>query len=72
MSDGHAKKPHNAGDQPGVARPSAGISPLVLVFIAVSLVIIMWQGSNVVLSSGEAHVWPASDATKVVLPPEKP
>ena len=50
------------------ARPSTGISWMVLVFIGISLVIIFWQGSNVVGSSAAGHVWPAGDSTKVQLP----
>ena len=50
------------------ARPSAGISWMVLVFIGVSIMIIFWQGSNVVGSSAAGRVWPAADSTKVQLP----
>ena len=51
---------------------SRGISKYMLMFIAVSLVIIFWQGWNVVSSSGAAHVWPSSEAVKVVLPSPMP
>lgn len=51
---------------------SHGISKYMWLFIGLSLVIIMWQGWNVVSSSGEAHIWPASDAVKIVLPAQKP
>ncbi len=47
------------------------VSRSVWIFIAIALVIIMWQGYNVVSSSFEQHVWPSSDATKVTLPAPK-
>ena len=59
-------------DEYGTVAVSRGISKYMWLFIGLSLAIIMWQGWNVVSSSGAAHVWPASDATKVVLPAQKP
>jgi hypothetical protein len=47
------------------------ISPLVWTFIGVTLLIVLWQGSNVVSSGGDAHVWPSSNAVKVDLPPQQ-
>jgi hypothetical protein len=38
-------------------------------FLAFSLVLVMWQGYNVFSSARDQHVWPASDAVKVPLPP---
>jgi hypothetical protein len=52
-------------------RPSAGVSWMVLTFMAVTLVIIFWQGGNVVGSAKSGHVWPAGDSTKIQLPPSK-
>jgi hypothetical protein len=49
-------------------RPSAGISWMMYVFIVISLIIIFWQGSNVVRSSAAQKVWPAADSVKVDLP----
>jgi hypothetical protein len=70
MSD-HGKK-SRAGTHVSVndygVRPSAGISWMMYVFIGISLVIIFWQGSNVVRSSDDRHVWPAANSVKVDLP----
>ncbi len=49
-------------------RPSTGISWMMYVFIIISLIIIFWQGSNVVRSSDDRHVWPAANSVKVDLP----
>jgi hypothetical protein len=49
-------------------RPSAGISWAVLVFMFVTILIIFWQGGNVVGSAKTGHVWPAGDSTKLQLP----
>lgn len=45
------------------------IAPVMWIFIGLTIVIALWQGYNVVSSGGDAHVWPASSAVKVVLPP---
>ncbi|MGA2393312.1 MAG: hypothetical protein ABSH03_08185 [Candidatus Lustribacter sp.] len=47
---------------------SLGISKWMYLFLAFSLVLVMWQGYNVYSSSRDQHVWPASDAVKVPLP----
>jgi hypothetical protein len=62
---------HGHGSHDAVPARSR-ISPAVWVFLMISLVVIMWQGYNVVSSSHEQHVWPASDAVKVPLPDAKP
>jgi nitrate/TMAO reductase-like tetraheme cytochrome c subunit len=49
-------------------RPSAGVSSAVLVFMFVVILVIFWQGGNVVGSAKTGHVWPAADSTKVQLP----
>jgi len=67
VSDGHDS--HNHGDTPPV---SAGISPLMKLFLGISILLAVWQGSNVIRASDDAHVWPSSNAAKVVLPPIKP
>ena len=67
MSDAHGS--HDHGDVP-VA--SAGISPWMKFFLVISIVIALWQGSNVIRSSDDAHVWPSANAAKVALPPIKP
>jgi hypothetical protein len=66
MSDGHDS--HQHGDAPTA---SAGISPLMKLFLGISILLAVWQGSNVIRSSDDAHVWPSSNAAKVVLPPQK-
>jgi hypothetical protein len=48
---------------------SLGISKWMYLFLAGSLILVLWQGYNVFSSSNEQHVWPASDAVKVQLPP---
>jgi hypothetical protein len=48
--------------------PSAGISWMIYVFLAVSLIVIFWQGSNVVTSSKAGKYFPSADSTKVELP----
>jgi hypothetical protein len=45
------------------------IAPVLWMFIALTIVVVMWQGYNVISSGGDAHVWPASNAVKVDLPP---
>jgi hypothetical protein len=45
------------------------IARVVWLFIALAIVVVMWQGYNVISSGGDAHVWPASNAIKVDLPP---
>lgn len=67
MSDGHGSHDHG-----NVPQPSAGISPWMKFFLAVSILIALWQGSNVIRSSDDAHVWPSSKAATVDLPPIKP
>jgi hypothetical protein len=64
----------SSGATPTSKMPSAfgSVSPAVWIFIAICLVVIMWQGYNVVSSSHEQHVWPSSDAAKVPLPASKP
>jgi hypothetical protein len=47
------------------------VQPVVWMFIALAIVLAMWQGYNVVSSGGDAHVWPASNAVKVDLPPQQ-
>jgi hypothetical protein len=75
---GHAGEHASAADFAEAAEHEAGvhsrghISPLVWMFIGVTLVIIFWQGYNVISSGGDAHVWPASNAVKVDLPAQKP
>ncbi len=67
---------HNHGadlhDRHYSVTPSAGVSWVMYVFLAVSLVVIFWQGSNVVSAAGAYKVWPASDAVKLDLPAYKP
>ncbi len=65
MSDGHG-----GHEQTGDVPVSHGISPWMKLFLVVSVVIVVWQGSNVVRSSDDAHVWPSSNAATVKLPPE--
>jgi hypothetical protein len=67
MSDGHGSYDH--GDLPPA---SAGISPLMKFFVALSILLALWQGSNVIRASDDAHVWPSANAAKVPLPPLKP
>jgi hypothetical protein len=69
MSDGHGSHDHGHGD---VATPSAGISPWMKFFLAISILTALWQGSNVIRSSDDAHVWPSSNAATVKLPPYAP
>ncbi len=47
------------------------VQPVVWMFIVLAIILAMWQGYNVVSSGGDAHVWPASNAVKVDLPPQK-
>jgi hypothetical protein len=69
MSDhGHGGSAHLKANDYGV-RPSAGISWMLYVFIVVSLIVIFWQGSNVVRSAGSGRISPAADSAKVPLPP---
>jgi hypothetical protein len=56
----------------GEVPASHGISKYMWMFLGISLLVIFWQGWNVVSSSGDAHVWPSSDAVKVVLPAQQP
>ena len=59
---------HGAGGDglPAKSESAFGtVSRSVWIFIGICLVVIMWQGYNVVSSSFEQHVWPSSDATKV-------
>lgn len=77
MSEGHGhagKHKHRTygHDHPDAASQAhgLGISKPALIFVLVSIVIVLWQGSNVVRSSGDSHVWPSADAAKVALPPE--
>jgi hypothetical protein len=51
-----------------VAPASAGISWKIKVFLVVSLIIIFWQGSNVVRASIYGRPGVGGDATKVQLP----
>ena len=60
--------PHVENSQTGEVPVTHGVSKWMYLFLAFSLVLVMWQGYNVVSSSGEQHVWPASDAVKVSLP----
>jgi hypothetical protein len=63
---------HGGGGSSAKSESAFGsVSPAVWIFIAICLVIIMWQGYNVVSSSHEQHVWPSSDAAKVPLPASK-
>lgn len=64
MSGGHE---HGGGHEGGTGK----IAPAVWWFLAVSVVVVMIQGSFVVGSSGHGKVWPASDAAKIVLPEAK-
>jgi len=67
MSDnGHGGSGQGANSKSESAFGS--VSPSVWIFIAICLVIIMWQGYNVVSSSHDQHVWPSADAAKVTLP----
>jgi hypothetical protein len=74
MSEGHGHG-HAHGHGGHADAPSQkhglGISRPAVIFILVSLVVVMWQGSNIVRSAGDAHVWPSADAAKVPLPPEQ-
>ncbi len=56
------------GHDSAAPTPSAGISWMIYVFLAVALVIIFWQGSNVVTSSGSGKYMPSANSTKVELP----
>ena len=63
---------HGHGGAPAKAESAFGsVSPAVWVFIGIALVVILWQGYNVVSSSWEQHRWPAANATKVDLPAAK-
>ena len=64
MSEGHGQTGHG----PGGAPVSHGISPVMWLFIALSIVIVCMQGGFVIGSSGMGHVWPSGDSTKVQLP----
>jgi hypothetical protein len=69
MKSGH-RHPHH--DEHGTALGRAGISPLMWGFLVVSILVAIWQGSNVVSSSG---YWPhgaVTDQEKVALPPYHP
>jgi hypothetical protein len=68
MSEHGSASIHSVEKKDYGVRPSAGISWMILVFITVSLIIIFWQGSNVVGSAKLGHVWPAGNSTKVELP----
>jgi hypothetical protein len=63
---GHgANEPHDEA-----LHSRGGIAPIVWVFIGVTILIVLYQGYNVYSSGGDAHVWPASNAVKVDLPPQ--
>ena len=49
---------------------SHGVAPAMIFFLIASLLVIFMQGYFVaVVASGDGHVWPASNATKLELPP---
>jgi hypothetical protein len=64
MSEGHGHE--SAGHEHPT--PSAGIAPVMWLFIALSLVVICMQAAFVIGSSGMGHTWPAGDSTKIQLP----
>ena len=59
---------HGHGGSPGGVPHSKGISPVMIGFLVLSLVLIFMQATFVIGSSGMAHVWPAADAKTVALP----
>jgi hypothetical protein len=69
MKSGH-RHPHH--DEHGTALGSAGISSFMWLFIVGSILVAIWQGSNVVSSSGYWPHGPVSDQEKVQLPPYQP
>lgn len=52
--------------------PSANIAPGVRWLIVATIVVAIIQGSFVVGSSRDLHVWPSEDSVKVDLPPFNP
>lgn len=64
----HGISDHGLPPLPASADIAWGVRLLVLGTILLSLM----QGSFVVSSSHDMHVWPSIDSTKVVLPPFRP
>lgn len=56
------------GGSPGGVPHSTGISPVMIWFLVLSLVLIFMQAGFVIGSSRMGHTWPANDSTKVALP----
>jgi hypothetical protein len=68
----HDRPSADLHDRNYVVTPSAGVGTIMYLFLAISLIVIFWQGSNVVSSAGAGKVWPASDGDKIQLPAYKP
>ena len=69
MTHGH-DAPAEANDD--LLHPSANIAPGVRWLIVGTIVLAILQGSFVVGSSRDMHVWPSENSVKVDLPPYNP
>ena len=50
---------------------SKGVPPVMYLFFAVAFIFIAMQGVFVEMAAHDFHVWPATDSTKIQLPPAK-
>ena len=70
MSEQHAG-PHEGLDDVEI-RKSAGIAPSMILFLALSLIVICVQSGFVIVASPYWKAWPATDAVKAPLPDYRP
>jgi hypothetical protein len=73
VSEGHgAAHGHHEGLEDAEITKSAGIAPSMILFLALSLIVICMQAGFVIGASPYWKAWPAADAVKAPLPDYKP